>query len=1008
LAELCKIKITDPALAKVLGGSEFDSYEDFESAISPGDELLVSDRQGHFIAKFRKFAFSHIGRLKVLYDSPRGEAQIEEILGKATAALLQENEANLDAGAKSRLVVIPADVPPSSPQEQANAIYDPEDSKVKMEQFESTTGQDVKSEFDGTLDERPSTLPKMALRQAVSENPQKYRFFVVADSSSYFNDEGIEPTGEVLLVVHAAAYESLLAEKGRPLTGEELNTVAVRMIGETIAGEGTIYTLPLEGSLSGEAQFFERNHEERVQAYAGKYGVTEAQAEAHFRAGEARLKDARQRARTAPVEVGLQSVSMGSYVNDQQEIDDFVKSNKLTPIGFFKNTSKGKVMGRVYFRATTPDGRIIEMLTVPKGVREMYGDQFLWDTYRSGASPEFLSSLFGNFYRPNGPYMKNGVLFSGKAPIETLDDFTAALNQTDWPVLSNKVDGGLATVYENGEFIQIPNNEFIKMHTVTDGNLWKHNGRPVPYAANRYLYLNVSGSKPVERVVSQDEHLERATQDLFRDPREYDRIASSTDPKDVAVKMMLPNLFSPAFLKSQSYPRLRKRLKPAPPQKGSIAINYPVGGRYFGSKAVARRKLAEVITAYQQGGLPVDSFEEVEARILNAVIQAQQEGIELGTFEPEANALYTHFTNEFVAGIESQILYGQRQDINGVFPEIAPSWWNAQPEGTTQTTAITGFPQAPSPVLTALENEQPLITYDAYRTISKANGSWTEAQETEYQDHIADPSKKVEKAVEMAYSGPMNTKLDGNGAVQSFEQINLPVRKFTLVGSDSEIGRQMLSEGHSIATPEGKTMFAPYFYSPREAQEDERFLQDLEQAPNNPVERTPAYEYAEMLLGKNFAQKLFSSGQPYTFADIEAFRADLGKPFSFTRFNARKDFAIYPRSEAKIASGSKTITLRDSSADYANRSGLVEIDGEVFDIQEVGNITLRKALEMTGMTQQEFAKQFLGEDSGIESIREESVKAFFDGDGTKRVFTIKKLGEPVDPRKRKSKKQMPC
>jgi hypothetical protein len=1153
----CKIVIKDPSLAKVLGAGEFETYADFENALRPGDELLVSDKQGHFIAKFRKFAFTPDGKLKILFDSPRGEARIDEFIGKATPATLKENADGLDALAKSRLIEAVPDTTPTNIEEQAEpsapksieAIYDSMDSKVKMEQFESTTGQDVKNEFEGTLDDRPSILPKMALRHAISENPQKYRLFVVADSSSYFNDEGIEPTGEVLLVVHAAAYESARAEKGDALSQQELYEVAVKMDGEKIVAEGSIYTLPLEGSLTGDAQFFERNHAERIEIYSDKYGVTPAQADAHFRAGEARMKDARKRARTAPVEVGLQSVSMGSYVNGPLPIDEFISNNRLTPSGYFKNTSKGKILGRVYFRATTLDGKVVEMLTVPKGVNEMYGAKFLWDTYTSGEQPEFLSSLFGNHHRPKGPYLKGGELFVNSRPITTFDEFVSALSQTDWPALSNKVDGGVSTVFVDGAFQQVPNDEFIKMHVETDGNLWTHQGQPVAYPANRYLYLNISGSKPAERVTSSTQNLDRATQDLFRDPREYDRIAASSDSRDVATKMMLPHLFSPAFLKSQSYPRLRKKLKTSPPQRGSIAIDYPVGGRYFGSKAVAKRKLGEVLVDYREGGLNAGTFEEVDAQINEQVRLAQQQGIELGTFEPEANALYTHFANAYVANAENQILYGNRQEINGVFPEIAPSWWSSQTEGTTQSTAFTELPETPSPVFRSLNTqltttvEGNYITYDAYRTLSKANGSWTEAQETEYQDHIADPNKKVEggsvgapefsaesdekfyyapieellplrefdretethsgpetlnkltedirkngiknpitveiydgkaivtegntilaaanrlgiknipvevkfrnkdfgsgyigkavpvsaevakngftrvkpttalpvkplsKTVELAYSGPVNTKLDGDSTVQSFEQQNLPVRKFTIVGADSEIGRQMLSEGYGIATPEGKTMFAPYFYSPREAQGGDAFLESLESAPAGPVEKTEAYLYAETLLGKNFAQKLFSSGQPYTFADIEGFRADLGKPFSFTRFNARKDFAIYPKSEAKIASGAKTITLRDSGADYANRSGLVEIDGEVFDIQEVGNLTLRKALDATGMTQQEFAKAFLGEDTGIESIREESIKAFFSGEGTKRVFTIKKLGEPIDPRKRKSKKQIPC
>ena len=1247
--ENCKLVIKDKSLSNVLGASEFDSYSDFESALPVGTEILVSDNNGHFITKFRKFSFTSDGKLEVLYDSPRGAAPINEVLGKVTTSLLNQYASALDISAKTRLVDIPSDTPPTTPEQQSQPIYDPNLSMVKMEQFESTTGQDVKSEVTGTLDERDSTVAKMSLRQAVANAPNKFRFFVVKDTTDYFNEEGVEATGEVLLTVHAAAYESLKAELGRELTQEELNTVAVRMDGERIVAEGTIYSLPLEGTLNGESQFFERNHQERLEAYADKYGTSIAAAEAHFRAGEERLKSARLRARENPVEVGLQSVSMGSFTNEPLTTDEFVSRNKLSGVSFFKNTLPGKVLGRIYLRATTATGQVIEMLTVPKGVKEMYGAEFVWDTYESGVSPEFISSLFGNNYRPKGPYLKNGVLHVQSRPVGSIDEFVSALGQSDWPLLSNKVGAGMSTLWDGSAFVEVPNQAFIEAHVETDGNLWTHKGKPVAYPANRYLYLNVSGDKPVERVTSSTENLDKAAQDLFRDPREYDRISVSNAPEDVAIRLMLPQFFSPAFLMSQSYPRLRKRLRFGPKQQGALSISYPVGGRYFGSKAVARRKMMEIVKSYADSGakMPIQNtggvFAAFENYINEKITQAQKDGIELGTFEPEVNALYTHFVNEFVAEVESGILFGNLSETHGISPEISPSYWQSQTEATSQSTSYTDLPETPTPIFRALNTEltpssvqtsvpssekasenmvqftgdnvtpelpnkiggsgmktlasvvskdkyrpnlmgvfhdggkmvatdgfelvvltggdpvqsgklidpksgrvidaKPVnyeavipehekssveipildllgvfngvstetkskdadyldavdvsfggeiitmkpsgvvkllsvfrangsktitieygsatkavifksdngnfglsmpvflndrssvrliegsieipipstsnktaaggivgnfITLDAYRTLSKANGSWTSAQEEEYQEHIAAPNKVVNKKVSLAYAGPVNTIIDSEGTVQSFEVQESPVREFTVVGSDSELGRQMLSEGYSVATSEGKTLYAPYFFTPSPPAQQDAFLQSLEDGAIGEVERTPVYEYAENLLGKNFAQRLFSSGQPYTFADIEAFRADLGKPFSFTRLNARKDFAITPRSEAKIVSGDKTLTLRDSNTAYSNRSGLVEIDGEVFDIQELGDLDLKQALGATGMTQQEFAKAFLGDDTGIESIREEGVRAFFDGIGKRRVFTISKLGTPVNPRRRKSKKSLPC
>jgi hypothetical protein len=276
----------------------------------------------------------------------------------------------------------------------------------------------------------------------------------------------------------------------------------------------------------------------------------------------------------------------------------------------------------------------------------------------------------------------------------------------------------------------------------------------------------------------------------------------------------------------------------------------------------------------------------------------------------------------------------------------------------------------------------------------------------------ATPSSAVVGAssVKLAYSGPTGVNFDESTEIDSYQQAQVEEKTYQVVGSDSEIGRQMLSEGFEIASPDFQgTASLPHFYSPSDVNTEDRLLQSLENQPVRAITPSEEYNYAVMLLGKNFAQKLFSTGQPVTFADIERHRADLGKPFSFTKFLPKRDLAVSKNSSDKILEGTKTITLRNADARYANKSGLVELEGEIFDFQEIGNLDFKQALQATGMTQQEFAKAFLGEDTGIESIFEESVKAFFDGNGSRRVYTITKLGEPIDPRKRKSKKKpIPC
>ena len=1021
----CKIKVKDPALANVLGADEFDGFSAFETALPVGTELLVSDRAGHFVVRFRKYSFSG-GSLKLLYDSDqgRGEVRPDEIIGRATPDVLRANEDGLDDISRAKLVVLPGDAPPTDIPSQTEAVvYDPEASKIKMEQFESTTGQDVKSEEEGTLDERPSTLAKMALRQAIAESPYRYRYFIVKDSPDYYNDPGIEPTGEVLLVVHSAAYESLQAELGRTPTQEELKEVAVKIQGNTISGEGPIYTLPLEGTTGGGASFFERNHDERVVIYADKYGVSIAEAEQHFRDGYERMAQARERATTAPVEVRVKSVSQGSPVNHPMDTDNFVKKHKLTGVTYSTATNKSKVVGRVYLSGQTPDGTTVEMLTVPKGVIGMYGLDFIWETYINAINPDFLGSIFGTNRRQRGPYMSNGVLMFQGTAIENVDSLAAALSESDWPMLTNKVNpDGVSVMFTDGEFVTVPNTEFIAAHTETDGDLWKHKGKPVPYLANRYLYLNIGTPAPVEVVRTSGEQLQRATAGLFEDPKEYDRVSISTEPEDIAVKVMLPHLFSKAFLGSQSYPRLRKREKIGVKQEGALTISYPVGGRYFGSKSVAKRKIRDVLVAYVGAGVKLpfpsngDVFAEFDAYIQNKVDAAIKEGIDLETFETQANGLYTHFSNEFVAQLETGIL-SVKGDTTGNFGEVTLSYWQQQQEGSSFSEYYTDQPVTPTPVARVMRSKERYITLDAFRTLSRSNGTWTEAQEKSYQKQVKDLNEGQEPKdapiqVTLAYSGPSNVRLDGNGSVASFEQTDTGPQVYTVVGPGSELGRQMLSEGYDVASPDfGTTAALPWFYVPAQAVENERdrFLQSLEPIPVRAIPSTEVYEYAVLTLGKNFAQKLFSSGQAFTFADINSFREDIGKPFSFTKFLPKRDLAVSKNSSEKILEGTKTITLRNSEARYANKSGLVEIEGEVFDFQEIGNMGFEKALAVTVMTQQEFAKAFFGEDKGIDSVFDEGVRAFFEGSGTRRVYTIKKLGATVDPRKRKSKKKpIPC
>lgn len=1114
----CRLKITNPALKRALGYPEssevsFDTYTAFTSHVKVGTELLVSDKHGDFIARFRGLTFSLSDSLGVSYDSEfgRGTTAIEDVKGHVTDELLRANIQTLNALSRARIIdPVPTTVEVvDDPSDAAgnsgtsNTVdYDEDNSKIKIEQYESTTGQDVKSERDGTLDERPSTLAKMVLREAVAQNPNKYEFFIVADSPSYFIEEGASPTGEVLLVVHAAAHKSLTAELGRPLTQTELEQVAVRINNNVISAEGEIYTLPLEGSLQeGADTFFNRNHDDRVAAYATKYDTTLDEADEHFRAGQRNLRAARSRARTAPVPVKVTSVSMGSTTGEPMSVRDFEDKYDVVDVTFEKNLNRAGVVGRVYLYGTS-NGKPVRMLLVPVNLVDKYGFDNLWA--KASTNPvdnpvdwQFLESIFGTNRRKAGPYVRKGVLMSKGVPITTEEQFREALNDNNWPALSDKVKEG-TSVLDNGKTVS--NQDFIREHTKTDGGLWTHRGLPVPYAANRYFYIDISQpTKASERVSDQKDSVARAANALFADPQEYFRIAASQEAPDMAIKAMLPRLFTTQFELSESFKRLvagQKAINQSNTE--TYAVNTPVGARYFGSKSVSSRKLKPLLVNYLKGDLfrlravkradqkrgtestasfpstglflPAETrsgldfliFYNISDEEINRIAEELSEGLftafknyvdkqvvlemerlksdgitdvnDLGipTKESLAQTLFTVYANQYVAQTETEIMYGEGDSLFGVSPETLPEYWNSQKEGPSITEALTGTPYTPNTGVRSLQGNKGYMTLDTYRTWSLAAGTWTEEQEAAYQNEVkfasgaslSATSLMGETVIKLSYSGPMNTAMRSGAQeedfVPGFVEITEFDQEFTVLipskvmgtGSDEEqIHRQLLEANAQITLERETRLQLTYFVQVREKStntvEDELRQLESVQPDVNEFLNTEIYQYAEAVLGKSFASRLFSTGKTLTFADIDGYAAQVGNAnFTFTKYSTPKEFAISPKSAALIAEGKKTLTLRQRGEDYsgANRSGLVEIDGEVFDIQELGEMNLEQALKATRMTAQQFAQAFMGESGSIEDIFIPDVKAFFEGSSKRRVYTIKPVGKPKKTAKPRGKK----
>jgi hypothetical protein len=110
-----------------------------------------------------------------------------------------------------------------------------------------------------------------------------------------------------------------------------------------------------------------------------------------------------------------------------------------------------------------------------------------------------------------------------------------------------------------------------------------------------------------------------------------------------------------------------------------------------------------------------------------------------------------------------------------------------------------------------------------------------------------------------------------------------------------------------------------------------------------------------------------------------------------------------------ILSGEKSLTLRKRGEDYAgaNNSGLVQLDGRIFDVQEVGELTLVETAKALNVSAQQVAQMFLGEDGSIDSVFDADVKRYFTEDGKRRVFTIRELGKQ-QKKKRTTKRTIPC
>ena len=790
-------------------------------------------------------------------------------------------------------------------------------------------------------------------------------------------------------MVHTAAHDSLVAELGRPATQQELLSVAVRISDEfKIEAEGQIFTLPMEGSLSGEDSFFKRNHDERLVAYATKYDKTVEEAEIHFREGQRKMREARRMASKAPVPVNVKSVSMGSFTGESMSSNDFLEKYGLENAEVQLNLGSSGVRGRYYIVGEV-DGQPVRMLTVPVSLRDKYGESALWEMV--ARLPEvtpgelgFLKSIFGVNRRKKGPYFKGDKLYSAGVEITTEGQFSDALDVSDWPALSDKRGDGTA-ILMNG--MPVTNRMFILEHTKTDGDLWQFNGSPVPYAANRYFYLDLSTSTATAVSISQDDRMADAYAEIMAVPDEYYRIFASTEPDDVRTKLLLLRLFTPQFEASVSRLRMLEGAK-ASSQTGTerYATGSPVGGRYFGSKSVVSRLIPNILRKYLKADLirlreiarrralgdsadypafrlvwfptqiDVDglnitgttSDEQLDVLVeqnllrtiggfrdtLNMSVAKELERLradgitdvtQLGVTSKEdlKQTLYTIFANQLVANIEMNIMFGS--NVFGNVPEVSPTYWNSQKEGTSVKSVVMGSPSYPNPEVRTTSYEGRYMTLDNYRTWAKSVGRWTEEMEQQYEREVSQFSGQdvvgemfPATSIQLTYSGPVSVQLNADGAVapllsETTFSANYEVLVPSKLGDNEELHRTLLQSG-GITHDSEVVLYLQNFVEVQveEGNQVDRELAALESSPASTIgfENSDLFQYALSRLGKTFAAKLMNSGKTFTFEDVDRYAAEVGNgKFTFTRFNTAKDFALSDSTSEMILSGEKSLTL---------------------------------------------------------------------------------------------------
>lgn len=988
--------IRDPDLRRILPQNSFDSYRDFEEALPVGREVYVKDGDTVFDATITGFSFSS-GNLLVGIRSVygKGSTSLKDIMGFTEDVSLDSIENSIASISRPISPNLP---PPETPETLEEAVlsrndteaeleYDEELSRVSYKGFEKTTGQDVKNEDKGELKDDPDTLGRIKLKAEIARDKSRFRYFITAQGQD-----------EALSIVDKSLHDSEVLRLGRPLTEEELKAIALPQ------------TLPLEGKSpldesDEEDSFFLRNHERRLEIAQEKLGLDTEAAEEFYRLGQQAMKAARLEAHSAPREVKVKEATQGSFT--KKKLSKTQLEAKYGPVGIRKvDVADGrKKIGFTF----TAEGTTVELPSNPKKTTEVIPAKILEDSVTAllgdTETPQqrrLIESLFISKRNVGKINMYKGRLHFGTNPINSIEEFREALKADPTPSIYNKIDDGSYFSVVDGEIVQVSGYEFLSQFMESEGDLWTHQGRAVPYKSNQVLYLDLSKTRAPSQVPTTREQDKLKVEEVFDD---YPRNATSEEKRERLIRDLHPRLFTQRFRRTTFYKRLLAGTKP---NNGPIKVGGPFVEKILDLPVLIRGYVLGDMEMVQQGfplvrSVPYLSIydqlerlgpldEEGLTRALKTydrriAVETKQEidrrvGKMLGE-TPDQNKLKLkrRAANDIANEIETLIAFGPLNDELGISPTTSIDHWDQRATRSSLQSQVSG-PYVPSPKIETLKTGSPVMTLDTFREYKSATGEWTTSDEMEYEKELNGNKSSL----------PTSIKLSHNGVEIDF-RVLVPSK---LTEAEAVVNRELLLNGRGIGLPEPETV---YLQDLKEVKGRANTQEDVDLAmldSLSPVDSpmfSEEFLYAENILGKNLATALLSKYPDLTFNEIDRFKNYFGKTKITGTINDR--FPLM--SSEKVKDGSKTITARAKGAN--NPSGILEIDGEFYDVQFQGNLTMEEVGQRLNLTLNQFLARLTGDPQATtENITQEDMVKFLNGEGSRSIFTIRKLGtQPEAP-----------